>query len=73
MDNNMFGGLLEFSKQEELNKFLDEMSSLDAIRIIEVGLEYGLKNGLYSLSESHILYLSLIKITQELKKDNDVK
>lgn len=73
MNNTMFGGLFEFSEQEELNKFLKEMSTKDAIRMIEVAVEYGLKNGLYTLSESHLLYVTLTKLHEELKRDEDVK
>lgn len=62
----MFGDLLEFNSQTELNEFLSNMTEDEAIKILEAALSYCQNNGMFTLEESHTIYESLLTI-KELK------
>jgi hypothetical protein len=59
----MLGGLLEFENDEKFIEFVETMNMDMAIRIAEGSLDYGQKNGLYTLEESYCIYkcLSILK------------
>ena len=53
---NIFGGLVSFEKKVDLDSFVEGMGKNDAIKLIEMALTYGLKNGVYSLEDSFVIY-----------------
>jgi len=65
---SIFGGTIEFDSKNQFDQYIETMDNLSAIKIIEVSIDYGLKNGLYSLEESYALYKCLKKI-----KNNDIQ
>lgn len=59
----LFGGLLEFEDSQKLIEFVETMNMNMSIRIAEISLDYGQKNGLYTLEEAYTIYkcLSILK------------
>ena len=47
MKNQILGGMIEFESQEKLNNFIENIDYINAIKIIEGSIEYGMKNGLF--------------------------
>ena len=43
---NIFGGLIEFDTQKDFDNFVESLDKESAIKIIEVGINYALSNGL---------------------------
>ena len=64
---NIFGGLIEFNTQKEFDNFVETLDKETAIKIIEVGINYALSNGLYSMGETFCLY----KCINKLKHNED--
>lgn len=64
MGEQIFGGLIEFENEEKLTEFIESMDKSTAIKIIELTINYGLKNGLYNLDESYCLHKSISKIKE---------
>ena len=56
---SIFGGLIEFESQEKLTEFAEGLDTPTTVKVIEASVEYGLKNGLYSLEEAYCLYMCL--------------
>ena len=46
------------------------MGKNDAIKLIEMALTYGLKNGVYSLEDSFVIYKSISKLKEKNEVDN---
>ena len=69
----MFGGLFEFESEDDLSFFVENMDKMGSIKIIEIAIEYGQKNGLYSLQESHCLYKCLTKLKEDENKDGNLR
>jgi hypothetical protein len=67
---NIFNGLLEFKRTEEFEEFVNSVDKKLALRILELSIIYGQQNGLYTLSESHLIYKSLKKIKEN---DDEIK
>ena len=65
---SIFGGGIEFESKEKFDKFISTIDKTSAIKIIDLSIDFGLKNGLYSLEESYALYMCLNKI-----KENEVQ
>ena len=59
MKNELFGGLIEFDNQSKLIEFVESIDNKMSLKIIEGAMEYGVRNGLFSLEESYCLYKSL--------------
>jgi hypothetical protein len=59
---SIFGGLLEFSDDEKLQEFAEKLDMKTSVKILENSIEYGLKNGLYSLEEAYCLYMCIHKL-----------
>jgi hypothetical protein len=55
----LFGGLIEFKDSQKLVEFVETMNREAAIKIVEGSLDYGQKNGLFTLEESYCIYKSL--------------
>jgi len=66
----IFGGLVKFEKKIDLDSFVDGMTKNDAIKLIEMALTFGLKNGIYSLEDSFVIYKSISKIKEKYEVDN---
>lgn len=67
---NIFGGLVSFEKKDDLDMFVESIDKLNAIKLIEMALTYGLKNGIYSLEDSFVIYKSLTKLKEENEVDS---
>lgn len=59
---NYFGGMIEFN--DDIEKDIESITKQTALLIIEASITYGLKNGLYDLSESYILYKCMSKLKE---------
>jgi hypothetical protein len=68
----MFGGLFEYVNDEKLNEFIERADKESALQIIETSIEYSLKNGLFSLEESFILYKMLKKL-KEIENNDGIE
>jgi hypothetical protein len=66
---SIFGGLIEFDNQKELNEYMDNLSVDDAIQIIEKQIEFVATHGGFKLVESHVLYKCLIKLKENANKN----
>jgi hypothetical protein len=55
----IFGGQLDFENNVELDVVLENLNPQLAIRIIELGIEKSLSEGVFDLTESHCLYMCL--------------
>lgn len=64
MGEQIFGGLIAFENEEKLTEFIESMDKSTAIKIIELTINYGLKNGLYNLDEAYCLHKSISKIKE---------
>jgi hypothetical protein len=61
---NIFGGLIEFDTQKDFDNFVESLDKESAIKIIEVGVNYALSNGLYSMGETFCLYKCISKLKE---------
>lgn len=66
---SIFGGLIEFDSQNELNEYVENMDTLSAIQIIEKQIEYVASHGGFTIVESHVLYKCLNKLKLNANKD----
>jgi hypothetical protein len=64
MEEQIFNGLITFPNKETFNNFVNTMDKDTAMKIIELSVDYGLKNGIYNLSEAMCLHKSLTKIKE---------
>lgn len=64
--DTIFGGLVEFNNEKELNVFIENLEREDAIKLIESALTYAQQTGIYTIEESYIIYKTLKKV-----KEND--
>jgi hypothetical protein len=62
--NSIFNGLLEFPELNQLEDYLNNLSTEDSIKLLELSIHYGQKNGWYSLTESHCLFICLKKLKE---------
>ena len=60
----IFGGLIEFESQSKLVEFSESIDKNGSIKVIEMSIEYGLKNGVYSLDEAYCLFMCLNKLKE---------
>jgi hypothetical protein len=61
---SIFGGTIEFQTKQQFETFVDTVDNEMSMKIIELALDYGQKNGLYTLEESHSIYKSLSKLKE---------
>jgi hypothetical protein len=61
---NIFGGLIEFNTQKDFDNFVESLDKESAIKILEVGINYALSNGLYSMGETFCLYKCISKLKE---------
>jgi hypothetical protein len=65
----IFGGLIEFDSQEELDDFILNLDKDDALQIIEKQIEYFVSHGGFTLIENHVLYKCLTKLKEDANKN----
>jgi hypothetical protein len=65
----IFGGLIEFDSQKELNEYMENLDVLSATQIIEKQIEYVASHGGFTIVESHVLYKCLIKLKEDANKN----
>lgn len=72
---SIFNGLIEFKKKEELKEFIHTIDEKNALKILEMALEFANKNAIYTIEENHIIYICLSKLkeyeTNGLRTDNN--
>ncbi len=56
---SIFNGDFNFESHEMLGHVLDNLNPKMAINILELGIEQGLREGIYNLTEVHCLYKTL--------------
>jgi hypothetical protein len=66
---SIFGGLIEFDSQKELNEYMENLDVLSATQIIEKQIEYIASHGGFTIVESHVLYKCLIKLKDDANKN----
>jgi hypothetical protein len=66
---SIFGGLIEFDSQKELNEYMENLDVLSATQIIEKQIEYVASHGGFTIVESHVLYKCLIKLKEDANKN----
>ena len=65
---SIFGGLIEFDSQKELNEYVEKLDTKGATQIIEKQIEYIASHGGFTIVESHVLYKCLIKLKEDANK-----
>ena len=60
----MFGGLFTYDNPQKLEDFVKSVSKEEALKLIELSLDYSQQNGQFSLEESYLIYSMLNKIKQ---------
>ncbi len=66
---SIFGGLIEFDSQKELNEYMENLDVHSATQIIEKQIEYVASHGGFTIVESHVLYKCLIKLKEDANKN----
>ena len=66
---SIFGGLIEFDSQKELNEFVEDLDTKNAIQIIEKQIDYIASHGSFTIVESHVLYKCLNKLKEDANKN----
>jgi hypothetical protein len=66
---SIFGSLIEFDSQKELNEYMENLDVLSATQIIEKQIEYVASHGGFTIVESHVLYKCLIKLKEDANKN----
>jgi hypothetical protein len=66
---SIFGGLIEFDSQKELNEYMENLDVLSATQIIEKQIEYVASHSGFTIVESHVLYKCLIKLKEDANKN----
>jgi hypothetical protein len=66
---SIFGGLIEFDSQKELNEYVENLDVFSATQIIEKQIEYVASHGGFTIVESHVLYKCLIKLKEDANKN----
>ena len=64
MKEDIFDGLITFPNKESFNDFVNTMDKDTALKIIELSVEYGLKNGLYNLDEAMCLHKTITTLKE---------
>jgi hypothetical protein len=67
----IFNDQLEFETNEELDMLMNNLNIQFATKMIELGVEKGLSQGLFNLTESHCLYKCIQYIKTLEKKSNN--
>jgi|LakMenE18May11ns_1017448.scaffolds.fasta_scaffold9747997_3 hypothetical protein len=68
----IFDGNFNFENHIELEYVLDNLNPKIAINILELGIEQGLREGIYDLTEVHCLYKSLRFLKNYEDKNNNL-
>jgi hypothetical protein len=62
----LFGGLVNFDTPVKLVECARTMDDKMSVKIIEASLEYGVKDGLYTLEEAYLLYEALRRVKTDV-------
>jgi hypothetical protein len=66
---SIFGGLIEFDSQRELNEYMENLDINLAIQIIEKQIEHIASHGGFTIVEGHVLYKCLNKLKEDANKN----
>jgi hypothetical protein len=58
----IFGGLIEFNDKKEFIEFMDKIDDKNAIKLLEISMNYAIKSGLFDFDESYAMYKCLLKL-----------
>lgn len=64
MGKSIFGDLITFETTEQFNEFIETIDKSTAIKMIELSIEYGQRNGLFTLEESYCMYKCITKLKE---------
>lgn len=70
--SDIFGGLIEFSSNNEMDIFLSQIDDESALKMIESALEFVQRNGTFTLQESYILHTCLKKLKNSIYENNSI-
>ena len=70
----IFNDQLEFETNEELEMLINNLNPQFAVKMIELGVEKGLSQGLFNLTESHCLYkcIQYIKTLEKIPNKENI-
>ena len=66
---SIFGGLIEFDSQKELDEYMENIDVNSATQIIGKQIEYVASHGGFTIVESHVLYKCLTKLKENADKN----
>jgi len=66
---SIFGGLIEFDSQKELDEYMGNLDLNGAMQIIEKQIEYIASHGGFTIVEGHVLYKCLTKLKENANKN----
>ena len=64
MSEKIFGGLIEFENHEKLTEFVETMDKTMGLKMLELSIDYGMKNGVYNLDEAYCLHKCISKLKE---------
>jgi hypothetical protein len=66
---SIFGGLIEFDSQKELDEYMGNLDLNGAMQIIEKQIEHIASHGGFTIVEGHVLYKCLTKLKENANKN----
>lgn len=66
---NIFGGLIEFETEQELDDFLKNVDEVSSFKVIEAAIEYAYVKGVFTQEETYCVYKSMKKLREKLKNE----
>jgi len=66
---SIFGGLIEFDSQKELDEYMENLDLNGAMQIIEKQIEHIASHGGFTIVEGHVLYKCLTKLKENANKN----
>lgn len=68
---SIFNEQFDYDSNEELELILNNLNTQAALKIIEIGIQKGLNDGIYNLTEAHCLYKSIQHIKNGANNPQD--
>jgi len=63
--DKIFGGIIEFENDEELEDFLKNIDDVNSFKVIEAAIEYAYMRGIFTQSETYVIYKSMKKLNNK--------
>ena len=62
---NLFGEMIEFEDNNELEAYVNNLNKDDALLIVEKAIEFGFLSNTFTMQESHVLYKAITKLKEK--------